>query len=198
MLEYETMVQMCQTELQWQTGDGFAADAIDAEIVTQMTQFDVDCHDLPQALLAGEENEKTILYKLLVRERLTEKMKDLMRQLTQGPNLMKPVGKGNFPRAQGDGRPAAPLGAVLGRMPALGRRMSRPNPLPTAVVNTRAPAVGGPKVLAAVAGVAGIAGPPGPSPRRLSRPVAVRRLVQTDPAVEGTAEQPSAQDSPLM
>jgi hypothetical protein len=137
-----------------------------------MTQFGVDCHDFPQALLAGQENEKTVLYKVLCRERLTDKMKDLMRQLAQRPTIVNPMAKENFPRPQLDGRTALSLGTLMGRAPIPGRRMSRPGPVPTAVVNNRGPIIGGPKIPGRVTG------PPGPSPMKLSRPVAIRKPLQ--------------------
>jgi serine/threonine protein kinase len=111
--------------------------AIEKDIIDQMTQLGIDCHDLHQALLVGDFTELTALYRIFRRQTSTERLKDVMQRIGQqaanrakaaGTAAHPPVGPG--PR----GRPA-PFPAVGGTTRVLaspvaagtaGRRGSRP------------------------------------------------------------------------
>jgi hypothetical protein len=130
---------------------------IDAEVRTQMTQLGIDCHDLHESLLSqADDTELTVLYRILIRQKLTENMKGLMQNVALGsiagtkptrqssfPKLLMPDGEGApgitaRPRpvtgGRGPPRPPVPGGSaghkVFGRILAPGqtggRRLSRP------------------------------------------------------------------------
>lgn len=127
--------------------------AIDREVIDAITGLGIDCHDLSSSILKGEFNDLTALYRIFLRDRATEKMKDLMHKMqtsgalraTRPPTALRPLlGK------TADGAPPTP-----GRMPF-------PGGAAAAIVT--------PRVLGAP--VAAHA-----ADRRRSRPVAVRRVV---------------------
>jgi hypothetical protein len=156
--------------------------AIDKEIVDRMTALGIECHPLHQQLLTGVFSELTAIYRQLLKERTTEKMKDLFANLQnagqrpQPQNDLKfafrPLGAKGGPPAPGKSAfPAAGKGGptALGQpaRPVLTPR----TPTPTATPGMPPPpsAGGGPRTLQAPAPVQIAA-------RRLSRPVAVRRM----------------------
>jgi serine/threonine protein kinase len=146
--EYAVLLETSNFE---RRGDG-AEVAIDREVIDTIAGLGIDCHDLHSSLLKGEFTELTALYRIFLRERATEKMKDLMHKMqTSGasrvarpPTALRPLA---FKPA--DGTPPSPGRAPFPVAPAGG---------------------GGPRVLATP--VAAHAGN-----RRSSRPVAVRRNV---------------------
>jgi serine/threonine protein kinase len=82
-----TLMQLSQAHTQhWETGEGQSAEsAIDAEVITHMTNIGIDCHDLHQALLTqGEDTDTTVRYKIFLRQKLTENMCGLMQKVAAG------------------------------------------------------------------------------------------------------------------
>jgi serine/threonine protein kinase len=158
--------------------------AIDKEIVDQMTALGIDCHPLHQQLLTGAFSELTAIYRQLLKERTTEKMKDLVANLQNAGQRGQPPGgvkfafqplgaKGGPPQPQ---RAAFPTAGGPKGPPQPGRQLFAPrSPTPagpTGLPPPPAPSGGGgsgPRTLQTPAPVQIAA-------RRLSRPVAVRRM----------------------
>ena len=155
--------------------------AIDKEIVDQMTGFGIDCHPLHQQLLVGEFTELTSIYRQLEKEKTTEKMKDLMQNLQSAaaqrqpqPTAMKfsfapvganrpvPVGANKVQFGAGAQKPVGPV--PVGSRPVFAGRAA-----PAPVGGAAGGAAGGQRMLQVPAPVQIAA-------RRLSRPVAVRRM----------------------
>ena len=88
--------------------------AIDKEIVHKMMSLGIDCHPLHQQLLVGEFTELTAIYRQLEKERTTEKMKDLMRNLQNGTvqRQQQPTGM-KFTFAPPTRRKQVPVGTVV-------------------------------------------------------------------------------------
>ncbi|KAK8861080.1 hypothetical protein M9Y10_012775 [Tritrichomonas musculus] len=142
----------------------------DWEIINQMTSLGVECHDLHQSLLNGEFNEKIALYRILLREKMVESMKDIMVKVQQQAQV--PFKQANsiqaVPLMRPPMRPPAhpptsnqPKNAM--KMPAYGQRPSMPSMNPNGQAQS-------PRHLAS----------PilnNTSTRRLSRPVTVRRSI---------------------
>jgi serine/threonine protein kinase len=164
--------------LKWQTGEGESPEArIDKEIIDQMTALGVNCHDLHQALLVGEFTELTALYRIFLREKATEKMKDLMQKVSA---MLLPMSKAKaIPLTRPPPRPPSePSEAGQTRLTPLTRTPANvPVPLPFG-------GAGASRVL--VAPVVAAAGG-----RRLSRPVAVRRpITSVGSDAQGSHETP--------
>jgi serine/threonine protein kinase len=143
--EYAVLLERSNFE---HRSDGTDA-VIDREVIDTIAGLGIDCHELHSSLLKGEFTELTALYRIYLRERATEKMKDLMHKMqTSGASrAVRP--------------PSARPIVVKPTPPSPGRSPFAP-----------APTVGGvsPRVLATP--VAAHA-----ASRRGSRPVAVRRNV---------------------
>jgi serine/threonine protein kinase len=106
---------------------------VQKEIIDEMTASGVDCHNLLHSLMFGEFTDTTALYGIFVRNRETEKMKNLMETMLQYSSSMR--GPGNVPRPRalpaimrpilGGGAAGLPRPSVA--VPtAAGRRGSRP------------------------------------------------------------------------
>jgi serine/threonine protein kinase len=54
---------------------------VDREIIDKMTELGIDCHALSSALLMGEFTDLTAVYRIFVRERMTEQMKNVMQKM---------------------------------------------------------------------------------------------------------------------
>jgi hypothetical protein len=165
--EYCTLMQLSQAHTQhWETGEGQSAEsAIDAEIITQMTNIGIDCHDLHQALLTkGEENDTTVIYKIFFRQKLTENMCGLMQKVAAGA---APGGRPivHFSKNEGSG----PSATVV--VPGVSPRPTTPGrevvPIVSASVGQRV--------------IGGIRATRLSTCRRLSRPIAVRRTGESFP-----------------
>jgi serine/threonine protein kinase len=144
--EYLALLEQSKVESNWESQ---SCDAVSQkEIIDQITSYGIDCHGLSQALLTHEFTELTALYRIIFREKTTEKMKDLMQKVCQqsaaGRKMPTPLGR---PAVQG------------GPVPGIAARLL---PFPVA-------ATGGPgSCVLTTPVVANI------SARRGSRPVAVR------------------------
>jgi serine/threonine protein kinase len=147
--EYLALLEQSKIEANW---DSQSCDTVSQkEIIDQITAYGIDCHGLHQALLTREFTELTALYRIIFREKTTEKMKDLMQKVCQqsAPGRKVPVPLG---------RPVVPGGPARAAVPG---SSGRPSPFP---VGGAGP---GPRVLTTPV-VANT------SARRGSRPVAVR------------------------
>jgi serine/threonine protein kinase len=179
--EYSTMLQITHGHIQqWDTGEGQSANSmIDAEVITRMTQLGVDCHDLHEALLnQGDDTELTVMYRILIREKLTENMKGLMQRVAQGAAVsIRPPSRGSaFPRLQApDGEGMPPL-LPHSRPVTHGRGTHLPL-IPGASA--------GQKVLGTILLTPGQTGG-----RRLSRPVAVKKPESFAPGSSASHETP--------
>ncbi|OHT05535.1 CAMK family protein kinase [Tritrichomonas foetus] len=69
----------------------------DKEIIDNIASFNINTHDIHNSLLNGEFTPNTALYKLFLREKLTERMRDIMNQYFQPDGVAKlatqPLGK---------------------------------------------------------------------------------------------------------
>jgi hypothetical protein len=54
---------------------------IDREIIDQMTALGIDCRPLAGTLLLGDFTDLTALYRLFIRERMTEKVNDVIQKM---------------------------------------------------------------------------------------------------------------------
>jgi serine/threonine protein kinase len=140
-----------------QNGNTESRRAIDPEIIGKMMALGIDCHELRQSLLQDEFTDLTALYRILIREKICERNKDLLTRLPGTTFGMKPA-MGMAPV------PTRPTGRGQIVVPALS---------PSPVAGTRP----GQKVPGPVGGTT--------AGRRLSRPQAVRRPVERSP-VQGT------------
>ncbi|OHT13668.1 carbon catabolite derepressing protein kinase [Tritrichomonas foetus] len=157
---------------------------IDKEIVDKMISLGVDCHPLHQQLLVGEFSELTAIYKMLTKDKMTEKMKDLMQSIQNAGNnagkqqTMKfafaPFGdKGPAPlptpnKVTTFGAPPPGTGFSKPGMP--GQNLGRPMFGSRAAAQTPTPSGNGPRMLQVPAPVQIAA-------RRMSRPVALRKSI---------------------
>ena len=171
--EYYALLKQSSSLGRWETLDGKEEDGIDKEIIDNITAMGVDCHELHNSLLIGEFTELTALYRLLQRQKTTERMKDIMQHLSQSGRQAIPM------RSMTLKQVAAP-GPVVAGEEGLVPLEKRQTFMPRAV---RMVPLGRPSF-----GHQGQPGAPGPrlltSPvlnnsgaRRLSRPVAVRRPI---------------------
>jgi serine/threonine protein kinase len=178
--EYLTMVQVTQAHIQqWQTGEGQSANSvIDAEVRTKMTQLGIDCHDLHESLLSqGDDTEVTVIYRILIREKLTENMKGLMQKVALGAALgAKQPRQSPFPRLQ-----TPDVGGAPGLTPQ-SRPVTPGHGLP---LRAMPGASAGQKVLGRI-----LVTPGQTSGRRLSRPVAVRKPESFAPGSNASHETP--------
>jgi serine/threonine protein kinase len=119
--------------------------AISREVIDEITALGIDCHELPSALLNGEFTELTALYRIVLRERAKEKMKDLMQKMQKCSASRVPRPPGITPPGQralpvplvgGGGTGAAPR--VLAT-PVAGQAASRRGSRPVAVRRTGVP-----------------------------------------------------------
>jgi serine/threonine protein kinase len=147
----------------WESDEGPSESAIDHEIVGKMTGMGVDCHKLTQLLLTDDFTDLTALYRLLRREKIMERNRDLFTKVPAVAMTLKPQSKpiGVF-KPRGGGSDA---GAETPRMGVFNRVQITVPSLPAGSSGKTTPRSSGP------AGVGSIGG------RRLSRPVAVRRPV---------------------
>jgi serine/threonine protein kinase len=161
--EYTVLLERSNFESR---ADGTTSEAvINRDVIDQITALGIDCHELPGSLLKGEFTELTALYRIYLRERATEKMKDLMDKMkTSGAS------RGARPPTPGFAKSVVPGG---------------PRPFPGGAKPPGFQPVAQPKVLAAPVGAGAAAGR-----RRSSRPIAVRRDVQGADASGGSHETP--------
>ncbi|KAH0788937.1 CAMK family protein kinase [Histomonas meleagridis] len=98
--------------------------AIDRDIIDQMTVYGIDCKFLPQSILTGEFNENTAIYRMLRKNKITEKMKDIMSCMAKmkNENFIPPAMR------KKDSPPLRMLPSVIRVSPNVVsiRRMSRP------------------------------------------------------------------------
>ena len=154
------------------TEDG-AESLIDREVIDQMTTLGVDCHDLHQSLLMGEFTEDTALYRILLRTKTTEKMKDLMMKIQQNTiSFMSPQRLTTMPLMK------QPLKPLLGNSsphpvapPATPFMPKKPSPSRPPSGATPLTGAGPQRILKCPVVNTGN--------RRLSRPIAVRRPMPT-------------------
>lgn len=164
--------------------------AIDKEIVDQMVNFGIDCHPLHQQLLVGDFTELTSIYRQLVKEKITEKMKDIMQNIQNAaaqrqpqqtsmkfafapagqPQRQMPVpnAKVQFNAANAQAFPKAGGTPMQSPMQSPRPMFSRPAQAMPNYPQANQGATAGPRMLQVPAPVQIAA-------RRLSRPVAVRR-----------------------
>jgi serine/threonine protein kinase len=64
---------------------------VDRGITDRMVQLGIDCHDLPHALLANEFTDLTALYRMYVREKATEEMKELQETISDATPGSQPL-----------------------------------------------------------------------------------------------------------
>ncbi|KAH0789324.1 CAMK family protein kinase [Histomonas meleagridis] len=69
--EYNALINFQATECP-------GKEVINKEIVDKMVELGIDCHSLHQQLLNGDFTELTSMYRQLLKENITEKMKDVM------------------------------------------------------------------------------------------------------------------------
>ena len=159
--EYYALLQ------QWEHEGGQAENAIDREIIDKMTGLGIDCHELHNSLLIGEFTELTAIYRIFLREKTTEKMKDIMQKVAAASTVAKAP-----PRLQSMPMIAGKRDLPVG-LPPMQKTMPRPGTKPAAKAvfpNAAGSPPPGQRLLAAP-----ILSSTGN--RRLSRPVAVRRPV---------------------
>jgi serine/threonine protein kinase len=198
--EYTALISMQGTE------QSCSESAVDKEIVDQMTGLGIDCHPLVQQLLVGDFTELTAMYKLLKKEKQTEKMKDLLQNLQnvaaqRNPQQAtpkfafapfgsgKPLGKVQFPMATGGTIPF-PRAVQTGTMPVPPQAPKYPRtggngpiPAPFPVGQPGGPAA--PQTRLPVPGQVQIAA------RRMSRPVAARPAMDVRTAPTTSHETPN-------
>jgi hypothetical protein len=168
--EYMALVQEAGQGI-WESGEGPSASMIDPDIIGMMNGMGVDCHRLTEELLADEFTDLTGLYRILRREKITERNKDLFTRVPALALSLTPTPRqlGMFkPKEQAAETPRG-LG-VFGKVQITVPTVPRPP-------SER----GAPKVPAPVPGAAG---------RRLSRPVAIRRPVAGAGTGAGAHETP--------
>lgn len=112
--EYSQLLQ-----LQFSTDDQWLVAGVDREIVDEIATFGVDTKALSQSLLCGEYNELTAIYLIMRRNRITDKIKDMMDEMNEGTGT-----KANLLR---QGSSAEMAGGAERALPRPG---SRPVPIP--------------------------------------------------------------------
>jgi serine/threonine protein kinase len=175
--EYTSLVRMMVDETQWLPGDAMGTTtAVDPEIIARIAALDIDVRDLSSALLAREETDKTILYSVLLRDKLTDRIRDAMHEISHGPALMKPLAKPGLARTTiGAEKPVTILMGIgsnpqTPKQPVVQRRLSKPAQVAIPQPATPVKIACG-RVLGSVAA---------PSGRRLSRPT-VRKATEPSP-----------------
>ena len=174
--EYYALLQ------QWGSEDGQKDNAIDREIIDKMTGLGIDCHELHNSLLIGDFTELTAIYRIFLREKTTEKMKDIMQKVMAAATGAKaPVRLQSMPMVTKKDLPMQGLPPMQKTMPRPGTKAVVAKPVfPNAAGGSPA----GQRLLAAPMLAT--------ANRRLSRPVAVRRPVGQLTAAAG----PSSHETP--
>jgi serine/threonine protein kinase len=117
---------------------------IDREIIDQMTALGVDCRPLASALLFGELTDLTALYRIFVRERMTEEMKNVMQKMKS--LAPKPAAAQGLPRPSpvrpADRRKNAPATPSLAGKSGIGHVLPAPMVGRVAVRRLSKPVVG--------------------------------------------------------
>jgi hypothetical protein len=162
--EYNVMLQLSRAEVKhWETAEGVTEEAaIDREVILVMQGLGIDCTGLEQIILTqvtAESHELLVLYRIFKRQKLANGMKDLMHRVAQG--------------AVANAKPVAGRVACT-RIPALGGGGGPMLPPLAGFPAGAAMPLGGARIrpLGTPAGL-------GTSGRRLSRPVAMRRPVES-------------------
>ena len=141
---------------------GLSEKAIDKEIVDKIASFGVDVHTLHQSLLMDEYTDQTALYKILLRTKVTEMMKDSMANIMQTSPGMPMIKGSQQSQTMGPGQAGTVIKALrVGQMQKKTHFANAPFVTPTVG--------GGPRILGSPALKT--------ANRRLSRPVAVRRPI---------------------
>ncbi|OHT07540.1 CAMK family protein kinase [Tritrichomonas foetus] len=170
--EYFTLLQQSYFDSIRNNDSGEGAECkIDREIIDRMTKIGVDTHNLHQSLLTGEFTELTSLYHILLREKVTEIMKDSMTKVQQSLPFKTPGRMQTMPLMRPPGKHVPIAGVPTGQphVPPVptkkpfAQRVScgtQPPLSPSAQRVLKSPVLNN------------------TSGRRLSRPIAVRRPMQ--------------------
>jgi serine/threonine protein kinase len=137
--EYIALLEQSRVETKW---DGQNTDSIIAkEIIDEITRLGIGCHELHHSLLVGDFTELTALYRIIFRQRMMEKMKDIMTKVVRQAGTRKmplPLGRPVTPGVSPRGTPAPGYGAPKPTpFPAAGAAPQRVLTTPVAV-NTSA------------------------------------------------------------
>jgi serine/threonine protein kinase len=81
--QYALLVEASKSMMQFE--DDNSVDELDDEILSELNSNGLDCTGLPEALAAGEGNEMTVLYNVILRQKQAERMNCILRMpiLTQ-------------------------------------------------------------------------------------------------------------------
>jgi serine/threonine protein kinase len=119
----------------------------DKDVVQDMAAMGIDCRELHHHLFTQDFSELTAMYRMLLKERLTDRMQDILRSLqrltTDGNEPEQPAAKERLARLPGSGNlarttPPMPFGRKSdtktqspqpGQVRIAARRFSRPTPL---------------------------------------------------------------------
>ena len=176
----------------WEMEEGQTENAIDKEIIDKMTALGIDCHELHNSLLIGEFTELTAIYRMFLREKTTERMKDIMQKLGAMAMKAAPQRLQSMPMMRAvAGKPAQEPVPIPGtpQRSLMPRPLSRPGMAKPTFAGPPAPGAAPPT------GQRLLASPvlANTATRRLSRPVAVRRPVGQFP---GSAGAPGSHETP--
>ena len=177
----------------WEMEEGQTENAIDKEIIDKMTSLGIDCHELHNSLLIGEFTELTAIYRMFLREKTTERMKDIMQKLGAMAMKAAPQRLQSMPMMMrvGAAGTGGQDGSAMGGSP---QKTMMPRPLSRPGVAK--PTFGAPAPGAPAPGQRLLASPvlASTASRRLSRPVAVRRPVGQFPSASSGA--PGSHETP--
>ncbi|OHT02672.1 CAMK family protein kinase [Tritrichomonas foetus] len=152
-----------------------AESKIDREVIDKMTSLGVDCHQLHQSLLMGEFTELTALYRILLRAKTTEIMKDSMTKVQQNASpFMSPARLQTMPLM----RPPPVNGKPIPLMPMPAANTNTPPPSVPMIQKKSPTFVQKPAFQTPLSGSQRVLKSPvlnNTANRRLSRPVAIRR-----------------------
>jgi serine/threonine protein kinase len=89
--EYLALLE--QSKPEFMVNGGPTQLVIQRDVIEQMTGLGIDCRELPHSLLVGEFTGLTALYRIYLRQKTTERMKDLMQRVSDTGQRKLPIAK---------------------------------------------------------------------------------------------------------